>query len=68
MYISIEHTAGETDSDGAEVDEEVIEGDLELKLHIMGSKQLFTETYPQFLRLMFSFFRCGIPLFDNLGH
>ena len=41
MYISIEHTAGETDSDGAEVDEEVIEGDLELKLHIYGFQTAF---------------------------
>ena len=42
---------GESDSDGQPSDDEPIsseslESDLELKLQIMGSKQLFTETSP----------------------
>ena len=63
---STNRNVGETDSDGhasgAEVDE-----DLELKLHIMGSKQLYTETYPQFPKLLPHRFQCG-TLSDDLAH
>ena len=68
---STNRNVGETDSDGhasgAEVDEEPIEEDLELKLHIMGSKQLYTETYPQFPKLWPHRFQCG-TLSDDLAH
>ena len=68
---STNRNVGETDSDGhasgAEVDEEPIEEDLELKLHIMGSKQLYTETYPQFPKLLPHRFQCG-TLSDDLAH
>ena len=42
---------GQSDSDGQPSDDdptssESIDSDLELKLHVMGSKQLFTETHP----------------------
>ena len=42
---------GQSDSDGQPSDDEPIcsesiESDLELKLHIMGSKQPYTETHP----------------------